>query len=95
MMYWNRMHRTPVPEPIPVWVWCAGVAVVQVIVGCILLLLAINPGRLSFLLASLGALTLFDLCFPDSRAHPIYSLPIIYVPYILVSLFIGVRAILT
>jgi hypothetical protein len=61
----------PVPDKIPVWVWCAGVAVVQFLVGCLLLLLAINPGSISFALALAGFCTIISLCVSEGRAHPI------------------------
>jgi hypothetical protein len=37
-MCWAGTQSAAAPERIPLWVWCAGVAVVQFLVGCILLL---------------------------------------------------------
>jgi hypothetical protein len=93
--YWARKQHAPASEPTPTWVWCAGFAVVQLLIGCILLLLAINPAMLSYLLALAGALSLFSLCFPASREAPIISLSTIHIILIPIALFTGVRALLS
>jgi hypothetical protein len=64
----------PVPDKIPLWVWCAGVAVVQFLLGSLMLLLAINPGSISSFLTLAGFCAMISVCVREGRAQPIVCL---------------------
>jgi hypothetical protein len=88
-LYWAGTQPTAAPERIPLWVWCAGVAVVQFLVGCILLLTAINSSVLSYVLALAGFCTTLSLCFPEGRAQPLVCLLSPYPAVFVIGLVVG------
>jgi hypothetical protein len=86
---WARNEPAAAPERIPLWVWCAGVAVVQFLVGCLLLLTAMNTSVLSYVLALVGFCTTLSLCVPEGRAHPIVCLLTPYPAVFVIGLVVG------
>jgi hypothetical protein len=56
------------------WGWCLAFAMVQFLVGCIMLLNSVNPYGISYFLALAGFSSTLSLCFPEVRAHPIACL---------------------
>ena len=56
------------------WGWCLVFALVQLIVGGILLLCSMNPGGMSYVLTLVGFSSALTQCFPEGRAQPLVCL---------------------